>query len=331
MPQSVKISIVIPVYNVAPYIAECLQSVKQQTWQGWLECIIVDDCGTDDSMAIVKRELEDYNGKIHFRIVHHEKNLGLSAARNSGLDAVQGDYVYFLDSDDEITPDCIECLASPLENENYELIVGDYRIVGENAPKPPLLLSNGTSLYDGEILHAYRELQWYMLSVNKLYQVAFLNRHHLRFYEGVIHEDELWSFQIACLARSLHAVGHECYIYKVRAGSITVKRNNEHRCYSIHIILREMYEFSQRHHLQNNQDVYNYLQNFRMIMMYSIYSEAPAYFKGFYTEQRQAVWMSWRECFKRDGLDIRKQLRDLHQLMPVWLSVAYLKMMFRFF
>ena len=85
MSKKMKVSIVVPVYNVAPYIAECIQSVMHQSWQGALECIFVDDCGTDDSMAVVEKELQEYQGAIDFRILHHERNRGLSAARNRSL------------------------------------------------------------------------------------------------------------------------------------------------------------------------------------------------------------------------------------------------------
>lgn len=98
-----KLSIVIPVFNVAPYIADCLRSVMRQTYTGSMECLIVDDCGTDDSIAIAKQMIADYKGPIRFQILHHEWNRGLSAARNTGTEAATGEYLYYLDSDDEIT------------------------------------------------------------------------------------------------------------------------------------------------------------------------------------------------------------------------------------
>lgn len=328
--QELKISIVIPVYNVAPYVTECIQSVMNQTWQGGLECILVDDCGTDDSMTVVSEKLKGYDGKIEFRIIHHEQNRGLSAARNSGIDAATGDYVYFLDSDDEITPDCIERLASPLEKKAYDMVVADYRIVGSDMPKAPLLLKDGTTLKGDEVLKAYRKTEWYMLSVNKLYQVAFLNRYHLRFREGIIHEDELWSFQVACLAQSLYSVGSETYIYKIREGSITVKRNHERRCYCINVILKEMYDFSIRYQLTHNKEVHNLIRNFQMITLNSIHSEAPHLLKAFYAEQRRVMKSKWQNCLVLNGINIRRQLRDLHLLMPVSVAVPYLKVLFLF-
>ena len=105
------VSIIIPTYNVASYIIECLESVASQTYRGSLECIVVDDCGTDDSIALADNFIQHYSGKIDFRILHREKNGGLSAARNTGLNEAKGEFVYFLDSDDYITPDCIESLV----------------------------------------------------------------------------------------------------------------------------------------------------------------------------------------------------------------------------
>jgi hypothetical protein len=125
-------------------------------------------------------------------------------------------------------------------------------------------------------------------------------------------------------------VGHETYIYKVRAGSITVKKNHKYRCDCINVILSEMDKSAKQYHLQNDKDVYNLLQNFRMIMMYSVYSEAPSLFKEFYLKQSQIATISWKDCFMRDGLDIRKQLRDLHILMPSSLALPYLKLLFCF-
>ncbi len=326
--REIKISIVIPIYNVAPYVAECIQSVMSQTWQGHLECLLVDDCGTDESMAIVEKVLQRYEGTVDFRILHHNNNRGLSAARNTGLKNLTGDYVFFLDSDDEITSDCIEKLAKPLENTDFDLVVGDYRIIGSNMSKPPLLLQDGCSLYDKAVLHSYRKGEWYMLSVNKLYRTEFLKTNHLCFYEGIIHEDELWSFQIACLAHSLLAVRHETYIYKVRAGSITVQKDHNFRCHCIIVILHEMRKFAKRYHLENNIDIYNLHQNFWMIMMYSVHDEAPFLFKKFYSEVRCEKFITWKECFLYDGLDIRKQLRDIHLIMPINLAIPYLKFLF---
>ena len=310
-----KISIVIPVYNVAPYIKDCLHSVMVQSWQDNLECILVDDCGKDNSMQLVEERLQTYKGKIDFRIIRHQHNRGLSAARNTGIDAARGDYVFFLDSDDEITPDCIERLVKPLYEKDYDFVVGAYRLVGSQIKMDSLRLKEGTVLTGDEVLKSFREKTWYLMSVNKLYKLSFLNRHHLRFLEGIIHEDELWSFQVACLAKSLYAVAHETYIYKAREGSITVNKN---------------FKLARQHQLDENKDIHNLIQNFQMITLDSLHKEAPALFRAFYEEQRRVKPVSWSKCYRLDGLSIRKQLRDLHLLLPVPLAVPYLKLLFHF-
>lgn len=87
------ISVIIPIYNVEPYIEDCLKSVATQTCltQGvQLECILVDDCGKDQSIPICERFIDDYSGPIAFQILHHDHNRGLSAARNTGMQVAQG-------------------------------------------------------------------------------------------------------------------------------------------------------------------------------------------------------------------------------------------------
>ena len=101
------ISIIIPVYNVQDYIIECLDSIAAQTYTTGVECILVDDCGNDNSMKMVNDYLDGYKGEIDFRILRHERNRGLSAARNTGIMNAKGKYVLFVDSDDSISAQCL--------------------------------------------------------------------------------------------------------------------------------------------------------------------------------------------------------------------------------
>lgn len=96
-----KISIIVPIYNVEKYIKSCIDSIIQQDYPN-IECIFVNDCTQDKSMIIVNNCLNKYKGSIEFKIINHENNLGLSAARNTGVKRSTGDYLYFLDSDDEL-------------------------------------------------------------------------------------------------------------------------------------------------------------------------------------------------------------------------------------
>lgn len=120
------ISIIIPIYNVAPYIEQCLRSVFAQTYQDEVECLLVDDCGADESMEIAEQLIRDYHGAITFRILHHEHNRGLSAARNTGVKAARGEYICFMDSDDWATTDMLVRLASAMQSteEGVGMVVG---------------------------------------------------------------------------------------------------------------------------------------------------------------------------------------------------------------
>ena len=111
------ISVIIPVYNVEKFLAECVDSVLAQTYTDW-EAILVDDGATDASGAMC----DAYAAKDpRIRVIHRE-NGGLSAARNTGLKAARGEYVYFLDSDDYIEPDTLALLLETAEREQADVV-----------------------------------------------------------------------------------------------------------------------------------------------------------------------------------------------------------------
>jgi len=215
----VSISIIIPIYNVEPYIAECLQSVMRQTYRGPMECILVDDCGTDSSMEVAEKVIAGYAGPIGFKILHHEHNRGLSAARNTGMDAAIGEYVYFLDSDDWISDDCIEELAKPLQEEKVDIVVGDYVSVGFPPCTIKLSLPEG-KYHEKEFAKTFCNGGVYVMAVNKLYGKEFMYKYQLRFEEGKIHEDEILAFELSCLEKTFYVVKSVTYNYRIRENSI---------------------------------------------------------------------------------------------------------------
>ena len=170
------LSVVIPYYHVEKYIGACLALVSKIDQEA-CEVLLVDDCGSDGSAAIA----EDYCARYsNFRIIRREKNGGLSAARNMGLDEAKGEYVYFLDSDDDITEDCIEMLVSPLREKRYDFVVGDYSVVGEGGYSP-LSLSTGAVETQEEVLRTYVAGEWYVMAWNKLCRRDFLVGNNLFF------------------------------------------------------------------------------------------------------------------------------------------------------
>lgn len=217
---SVCVSIVIPIYKVEAYIADCLQSVCAQTYSQ-LEVILVNDATPDDSMEQAAPWIEKLRERFEVKVVTHEHNRGLSAARNTGINEATGGWIYFLDSDDEITPNCIELLVKEVEKHpDVDFVIGNVEFVGATWLFPlkcaPYVKKNEN------ILHDFTTYKWYMMAVNRLYSKKYIVQHHLYFKEGLLHEDELYSFQVATTAKSMAAVYENTYIYKVRTeGSIT--------------------------------------------------------------------------------------------------------------
>lgn len=214
-----KVSIIIPVYNVAPYIKRCLDSVAAQTYTS-IKCILVDDCGTDDSIDIARQWIENYKGNIRFVIFHHPKNQGLSAARNTGIEVATGDYVYFLDSDDAITPDCIKTLAD-LANRypNADFVQGNtFREAGQtiinwNEHALPKYSDNKTEL-------TYFILQNACISAcNKLIKREFIIRNSLYFPVSLIMEDHYWTWYLAKYVNAVAFSTKGTYFYALNANS----------------------------------------------------------------------------------------------------------------
>lgn len=224
----IKVSIIIPVYNVAPYIATCLNSVLNQTYSN-IECIIVNDCGQDESMQIINSILEHNSSMCIVKIVNHEVNKGLSEARNTGIQSCSGDYLYFLDSDDYISEDAIECMISLVINHPVDFVIGDLTTVGETKNCKFLHITQPYIFENKNIARLYSESKWYMMAWNKLISRQFILDNEMFFYPGIYHEDELWSFKLALFARSMAVCKQTTYFYRIRtSGSIMSKLTRKH-------------------------------------------------------------------------------------------------------
>ena len=237
MAQKIRVSIIVPVYNVAPYIADCLRSVMRQTYTGSMECLLVDDCGSDDSIAIAEQMIAAYEGPFQFQILHHERNSGLSAARNTGTKAARGEYLYYLDSDDEITEDCIERLMGKVaEYPDVEMVQGNvcmhrmdhkhHTFVKNN--KAPLTVDNNDTR---KCRYEYGQI--YDCVWNKLLKRDFVVNNNIICQKGIIREDVLWVFYLIKYLKKACFVSEVTYHYKVRPHSIMT--GTDHRTEGINL------------------------------------------------------------------------------------------------
>ena len=219
------LSIIIPVYNVAPYIEDCLKSVMRQTYDGAMECLIVDDCGTDDSIPIAERMIAEYSGPIHFEILHHEHNRGLSAARNTGTLQAKGEYIYYLDSDDELMHDGITLMMdATLKYPDVELVQGYVTSVPYKSYYETEFLSDVEYIEENHWVRKgfYRLKDRLPVNAwNKLIKKTFIEDNALFFQEGLLFEDELWMFHVVKHLSKYCVVHQHTYIHRWgRKGSI---------------------------------------------------------------------------------------------------------------
>ena len=228
-----KVSIIIPVYNVSEWIEDCLLSVIKQTYSS-IECIIINDCSPDDSIDKATRLIDSKLSNIEFKIIHHDRNMGLSAARNTSIKHASGDYLYFLDSDDELSCNAIINMVILAEKYSSDVVIGDFKIVGNNsgfsevASKKNITIDKECLCTNREISYAYFKEQWFAMACNKLIKRTLLEEYDLFFPEGLLHEDLLWSLKLAGCASTMSICRDCTYIYKLRGDSISgqIKRRN---------------------------------------------------------------------------------------------------------
>ena len=212
------ISIIIPVYNVAPYLRDCLDSALKQDMSNY-EIICINDGSTDNSLSI----LEEYKKQFPQINLISQENKGLSAARNAGLRAATGDYILFLDSDDWIEPDTLQTLAEKQHGEDMVCFNGRLYFEDETKEEPDEGITE-TNLTGWDYYNNYalkpRKFH-FVCTVLRMYKRNFLLNNNLFFKEGIFHEDNLFT-PIACYyAQSVKVIPDTLYVYRIRSGSIT--------------------------------------------------------------------------------------------------------------
>lgn len=261
-----KVSIIIPIFKVEKYIKRCINSVINQTYSN-IEVLLIDDQSPDQSLAIAKSLLDSSNLPTdRIKYIIHPTNRGISAARNSGIDAATGNSLYFLDSDDSITSDCIEHLVNNMLATNADIVTSGFRTIHNNRfkdmlPKENNLDSDGTirSLLNKEIC----VMVW-----NKLIRKEYIIQNNLYFKEGIIHEDELWSIMMAICVKKMTTIPTITYYYYIRDNSIT--STNEIIRLQNFIIVWEDIIIHLKKQKYITSEIINYINQFAFWRYYSV-------------------------------------------------------------
>lgn len=213
------ISVIVPIYNVEPYLQRCVDSILRQTYKN-LEVILVDD-GSPDSCPYICDEYAERDKRV---TVIHKKNGGLSSARNAALDrSLTGDYVTFVDSDDWIAPDTYEYCVGLIEKTGAEVVQFDYTYTTGHKDKKKNPIEKIIVL-DGKDI-----LQHYLTTTTKTgsYSVCrcLFSKHligNTRFREGKINEDIDWKYKVLQRSKKLVDSNQVKYFYYQSGNSISV-------------------------------------------------------------------------------------------------------------
>ena len=213
---NIKLSIILPVYNVAPYLRMCLDSILEEIKDD-TEIIVIDDGSTDQSPAIC----DEYSNKYRQVRVRHQVNAGQSAARNAGLSAARGRYISFIDSDDFIDSRVLNYMVSVLETSKVDFAISSFVSIPYNCVqrnyesfdnKKFSLISNEDFLQD---------IQKYAMQVwNKVYRRTFIEG--LYFKEGILYEDVAYIHEIAMRMSKAVYIDTPMYYYRIARPGSTV-------------------------------------------------------------------------------------------------------------
>lgn len=213
-------SLIIPVYNVAPYITECLQSIRTQNYDDW-EAIIVDDGSTDGSGEICDKFVLEDN---RFRIFH-KSNEGVSSARNLGIDNSLGEWIWFIDGDDYIQPNALECLSKKIMTTDCDTIFfgiinnkNGIISIPEKERKDIIKKSKNEFLLD--------VVCYYNPTI--LFSRQYFVSHDLRFTPGLkLAEDLELQYKYLFFAQKPIQIAESLYVYRRRNGS-AMTNNDSH-------------------------------------------------------------------------------------------------------
>ena len=219
----IKVSIIVPVYNVEKFLHECLDSIKQQSFINW-ECLLIDDGSTDDSGKIC-----DEYAQVDSRFkVFHVLNGGVSRARNIGLKNMTGEWAMFVDSDDAIASNTIEVCVNQVEKQSLDLLQFFYT---RNKDKLCEKIGERTEVLN---LDEFAKTGTLVTVWGNLFRSSIIRKCNLFFEESVkLAEDQLFFFSFASVARRFQKIGDCLYWYRDNVNSAVNNSKSVDMIYSV--------------------------------------------------------------------------------------------------
>lgn len=239
MDEDILVSIVIPVYNAAPHLESALSSIIAQVYEH-IEIIIVNDASTDSSPAIAQTLLE--NSGRTFRIINHPRNLGVSAARNTGINSAHGKYIWFCDSDDIPDKYFVSSLTTEALHKHADIVFCGLRHYHESTHRlvdEPITFTPD-SVSPAKYLDAWASRKLYLWSMwNFLFSRKLITENGLHFHEGcILGEDTEFVLKAIAHASRISCVGEILYTYVHHSGQACTARTGYAKMH--HLVLARM-------------------------------------------------------------------------------------------
>ena len=227
-----EVTIGIPVYNSEKYLKETLESALSQTFPS-IEYLIMDDCSTDTSMAIVQEYQQTHPRGEHIRIIHQPRNMGIGIARNRIIDEAQGQYLYFLDADDLITPDAISLLHENAIQNDAEMVYASHERIEEfdgNHNTTVFQHAKRNFTQENEFAnYAYEEYGRLPAPVwNILFRMDVFRKNQLRFADTNFWEDFTFHMDLPSYVTRVSMLPDITYKYICRSGSLSNFQKRTH-------------------------------------------------------------------------------------------------------
>lgn len=323
------VSINIPVYKCENYILRCLESVKNQTYKN-LEIILVNDATPDNSIEIIEKFISE-NPDLNIQLLHHEKNSGLSVVRNTGIDNSSGKYIYFLDSDDEITEDCIELFVKEIEDKKVQMVLAQNRWINtfDNSIKElgfPTLAPKKVYRNNEEIFEAYCHNFFPVPSWNKLVDLEFLKKNKIYFVPKLYAQDELWFFHLMLKVESLSIIDEITYLYYLHSNSVIFNRtkvNFENHQTIVEWFTKAYKETNSKRKQLIKKKLIGFKETTLQMQWKSMRDDVP-YWKQNYARLKKAPSLSFSDYFSSEFTTDQKK-RNLFLNLPTELGYRLFK------
>ncbi len=288
-----KISVIIPNYNNELFITKCLQSLEIQTFRNF-EVIIIDDGSTDSSVDVIN----DYISKSNLDIkLICQENMNAANARNNGMKIAKGEYLFFLDSDDEIYSYTLETLFNEIEN--CDLAVGDCTIVSEFDEVIDEYITKDH--IENKIDNTFKYSFITPMLPNKLYKVELVKKYNIKFGNVKIGQDNNFFLKYLAICRNIKYINKSLFKYRVVENSISHATN--FNIFDIHKSMEDVKEF---YRSIGKIDEYNkYIVNVEFQNYYGQMTKAKRY-KSY--KDRRSVYNYFINLI--DGLDFSKAYKN---------------------